>query len=164
MVISKQKNIVISYDNGGVITNSELYDSSKYICLSLNGDIKSTKGILSIINPGEYEYMGILIKVTQNKNTFISSEGIKICIVGDDSLLIKEDGINNVDIIILDAIKGKKYSQEDILAIQKAIQPKIIVANSHTADENIANAEKINKIKMKSSELDAIVDTKLYIL
>jgi len=163
MQITKQKNIIINFDNGVSISNEEKVGESKGFILSFTRNKSLEKGNILITNPGEYEYSEILIKYLHEKSILISAENFKIEYILDPEIF-SQSKPGQTNVMIFDDLNSQKYTSKQILEIQKTFEPKAIFINSEVLTDNDLTTEKVNKIKLKSTELDLSVDTKLYLM
>ena len=166
MVINKQNDqISISLDNGIYIAYGYIEDRPNTICINFNSKLPpSIKDSMVISNPGEYEMFGVIIKVSPFNNTFLSAEGIKITYAIDTKEILDDKNFNHGDIIIFDNNQDKVASLQDIVKIEKDIQPKLLIMNSSLDSNNTNSSEKVSKLKIKKNELDLIIDTKIYLI
>lgn len=166
MLINKYNNhISINLENGTVILYDSIEDKKNTLCIDFKAISSVTENAMVISNPGEYEIFSIITRVSKTQNVFISVEGIKISYISNTSELIDSKDIDSGDIIIFDINNGSSAKMEDIIKIEKDIQPKVLIINSSI--ENLTHVdtyEKVSKLKIKKNELDLIVDTKMYLM
>ena len=166
MLINRQnKHFSITCDNGVTIFNEEIQDKKNNVCILLENLSVQLKEAFSIFNPGEYEIFGVIMKISKYNNIQISNEGIKVTIVNDADKVLKSDNVDNSDdILLFDYSDKTKIDLEKIIQLVKTVQPKILIINSEILLPDSTTYEKITKLKIKKSELDSILDTKMYIL
>ena len=165
MTIQKNKHTYLAFDNGTNFTLYENIEGSKHIVIV---DYKATKpnmesGIV-ILNPGEYEYNGVLIKIASDNNILVSAEGLKFFYMINMDIAKDNKYADAADVYVFDNDDEKAYKMNDVLDFIKNVEAKVVVVNEKMIDESPANAEKMNKVKLKSSEVDLLPETKFYLI
>lgn len=166
MVVQKKQKIVITFDNDAALSLGEIVKANKLICMDFSSKMGNKEdNVLFISNPGEYEFAEVLIKVFSDNNFIVSSEMSKILYVRS----IRKDGsyrsVEDVDIVVFDdQEKGDKYEEEQIIEIQKLLEPKFIFINKDYLSGNIEKSEEVDKYKFRIGDLTTSAENKIFIV